>query len=291
MLKKIIEITFIVLQLVLPKHLLSRLVAKAGETHITFIKNTLINLAIDAFNIDIEEAISPDPRDYKNFNDFFMRELKEGVRPINQEPHVIASPADGLISQCGKIEQDMLIQAKGKYFSLSDLLGGDPELAEKFINGHFATIYLSPRDYHRVHMANSGTLLKSIYIPGELFSVNQITADHIQGIFARNERLVNIFENQHGMSASIMVGAMLVAGIETVWSGQVVPPIKPMNSYEKNNSEDIKLEKGDEMGRFKFGSTVILLYPENTIQWHDHILEGSSLKMGEAIGSYLHEKS
>jgi len=177
--------------------------------------------------------------------------------------------------------------AKGKYFELQTLLGGDKTLAEKFVNGHFATIYLSPKDYHRVHMPCDGKLLNSIYVPGELFSVNKTTAQHIQGLFARNERLVNIFESPKGPMASIMVGAMLVAGIETVWNGQVVPPLNAISTFSYGEKEKIKLAKGDEMGRFKFGSTVILLFTKSTIAWHEDFICGKVVKMGEAIGDYL----
>jgi phosphatidylserine decarboxylase len=286
MMKKSLEISFILLQLILPKHLLSRLVAKLGDTRISWLKNLLINLAIDAFNIDIDEAISSDPDDYASFNDFFMRELKEGAREIDSDALNIISPADGLVSECGKIEKDLLIQAKGKYFDLKSLLGGDQALAENFLDGHFATIYLSPRDYHRVHMACDGKLSKSIYVPGELFSVNQITATHIRALFARNERLVNVFDSKNGLSVSIMVGAMLVAGIETVWGGQVVPPKSAISTYESGKPEKVSLKRGEEMGRFKFGSTVILLFPKDTIEWNEDFLAGKIVKMGEAIGSY-----
>lgn len=287
MLKKIIDIAFIVLQIILPKHLLSRIIAKAADSENYFLKKILINLAIDAFNINVDEAISSKPKDYRNFNDFFMRQLKEGARSIDDKPNNIASPCDGEVSQCGSIEKDCLIQAKGKYFNLKTLVGGDEKLAEKFINGQFATIYLSPKDYHRVHMPCDGQLKNSIYVPGELFSVNKTTAEHIQGLFARNERLVNIFESPKGSMASIMVGAMLVAGIETVWSGQVVPPVSAISTFNADEKEKIKLSKGEEMGRFKFGSTVILLFPENTIQWNEDFVSGKLVNMGEAIGFYL----
>jgi len=287
MLEKITEVSFIILQIILPKHLLSRLIAKLGDSKISWIKNILINLAIDVFNIDTDEALSADPDDYPTFNDFFMRKLKEGARPIAQDKQSIISPSDGLISQYGKIEHDTLIQAKGKYFSLTTLIGGNQELAEKFIDGQFATIYLSPRDYHRVHMPCDGQLKESIYVPGELFSVNQTTAKHIDNLFARNERLVCIFDNKQGSIASIMVGAMLVAGIETVWSGQVVPPVNPIAEYSSHKADKIKLAKGDEMGRFKFGSTVILLFQKDSMKWNENIEAGMSVKMGQTIGEWL----
>lgn len=286
MLKKILDISFIILQILLPKHFLSRLVALAADSKNTLVKRALINLAIDAFNINIEEAISQKPKDYLSFNDFFMRELKDGARTIDANPKKIISPCDGEVSQCGKISGEMLIQAKGKNFDLKTLVGGDGKIAKQFINGHFATIYLSPKDYHRVHMPCDGELKNSTYVPGELFSVNKITAENIQGLFARNERLVNVFESSQGPVASIMVGAMLVAGIETVWGGQVVPPKTAISTFNLTEQDPIQLKKGDEMGRFKFGSTVILLFPENTISWHEDFVSGKIVKMGEAIGDY-----
>lgn len=286
MLKKILDSIFIISQIILPKHLLSRIISRAGDSKITLFKNSLINLAIDAFNINIDEAASNKPNDYPTFNDFFMRELKSGARSINLESNTITSPCDGEVSQCGTIENGSLIQAKGKYFDLKKLVGGDPALEEKFLEGSFATIYLSPKDYHRVHMPCTGTLDESIYVPGELFSVNQTTAQHIQGLFARNERLVNVFETHHGAMGSIMVGAMLVAGIETVWSGQVVPPKDALPIYKASAQTPINLNKGEEMGRFKFGSTVILLFPEGVMDWHENFIAGSKVQMGETIGRY-----
>jgi phosphatidylserine decarboxylase len=286
MFKNILDICFIILQVILPKHFLSRIIAVAADSENFFIKKALINLAINAFNININEAISQKPEDYKNFNDFFMRELKSDARTFDADTNKVISPCDGEVSQCGKIENGVLIQAKGKYFDLKTLLGGDDIIADKFINGHFATIYLSPKDYHRVHMPCDGKLSNSIYVPGELFSVNQTTAKHIQGLFARNERLVNIFETANGPMASIMIGAMLVAGIETVWSGQVVPPKNAISTFNKHEQENIELKRSEEMGRFKFGSTVILLFPENTITWQDDFTSGKIVKLGEAIGEY-----
>jgi len=288
MLKKTLDIAFIIIQVLLPKHLLSRLIAKLGDTEIAWLKNTLINIAIDAFKINMEEAAFHRPKDYLTFNDFFMRPLKDDARIVDKKQKNITSPCDGEVSQCGKIEQGSLIQAKGKYFDLLALLGGSSELTEKFNNGHFATIYLAPKDYHRVHMPCNGELNESIYVPGELFSVNQSTAQHIDGLFARNERLINVFTNgKKGNVASIMVGAMLVAGIETVWGGQVVPPKTAISCYQSSKQEAIKLKKGEEMGRFKFGSTVILLFPEGAMDWLEDFTPGTKVNMGQAIGKYL----
>lgn len=286
--KKFLTIIFIILQVVLPKHLLSRLIARAANSKLRWLKNTLINLAVDIFHIDIQEAISDDPNDYATFNDFFTRELKEGARSIETDKNIICSPCDGTVSECGKIENGFLIQAKGKYYELSTLLVGNKALTQSFQNGHFATIYLAPRDYHRVHMPCDGKLTQSIYVPGELFSVNQNTTEHIQGLFARNERLISVFADTHSkdVMASIMVGAMLVAGIETVWAGQVTPPRSAITTFNTQKQKTIKLKKGEEMGRFKFGSTVILLFPENSMNWLEDFQTGKIVKMGEAIGRY-----
>ena len=287
MFKQSINVVFIILQVLLPKHFLSRLIAKVAESRISWLKDFLIRLAIDVFDINIDEALSPHAKDYENFNAFFTRELKEGCRPVDQSKKSFVSPSDGVVSQFGKIEHGLLIQAKGKYYALEALLGGNKTLSETFINGEFATIYLSPRDYHRVHMPCSGKLTHSIYVPGELFSVNKTTADNINGLFARNERLINIFETDQGPMASILVGAMLVAGIETVWAGHVVPPKAAMNTFELRQEQLIELKKGEEMGRFKFGSTVILLFPEKTIRWEENVQLESFLKMGEKIGTFI----
>ncbi len=284
--KQTLDVIFIVLQVLLPKYLLSRLIAKLAESRKIWLKDFLIHLAIDVFDINIEEARSPAAKDYENFNAFFTRELKDGCRPIDQSENVFVSPCDGEVSQFGKIEYGSLIQAKGRYYSLEALLGGNKNLTDKFSNGEFATIYLSPRDYHRVHMPCAGKLTNSIYVPGELFSVNKATAQHINGLFARNERLINVFETEHGPMASILVGAMLVAGIETTWAGHVLPPRTALSTFELYQERRIELNKGQEMGRFKFGSTVILLFPDKTINWQAHFQVDTVVKMGEKIGTY-----
>ena len=287
MFKSFLDSVFIILQLIAPAHTLSRLISKLADSRIRWLKNFLINLAVDVFNINTEEAISSNPNDYQTFNDFFTRELKEGERPIEGDDNIVCSPSDGLVSQFGKIEHGQLIQAKGKYFTLQDLLAGNKELSEKFNGGEFATIYLSPKDYHRVHMPCEGQLQQSIYVPGALFSVNLTTANHINGLFARNERLINIFQSGNGPVAVILVGAMLVAGIETVWGGQVVPPKSALNTFSSGSDKDISLIKGEEMGRFKFGSTVILLFPKDTIEWNDSVKENAVVKMGESMARYI----
>lgn len=279
------KVIFIVFQYIIPQHLLSRLVGYLAETEISWLKNLLIYQFIKHYQVNMAEAKDPEPRNYKNFNQFFTRELAEGARAICSNKLALACPADGAISQLGKISNNQIFQAKGQYYSIEKLLA-DTEMAARYKNGHFATIYLSPKDYHRVHMPLTGTLESMIYVPGQLFSVNQTTAENVPNLFARNERLVCYFATEHGPMAIILVGAMIVAGIETVWSGQAAPPtgLPKTHSY-KGVSAEITVKKGDEMGRFKLGSTVILLFSENTVDWQEELKAGSPMLMGEAIAA------
>ena len=273
---------FVALQRTLPKHGLSRVIAKLAESKRPWLKNKLISAAIKAFDINMAEAATEDLDAYENFNAFFTRELKAGVRPIDTSKTSLISPADGAISQAGQISKNRILQAKGIDYSVSRLVGNSTQ-ALTYENGSFATIYLSPKDYHRVHMPISGKLLSSRYIPGELFSVNDQTAEALPGLFARNERLVCEFESTEcGHFSLIFVGAMLVAGIETIWSGFEQPG--PGAVRETDYSEDaFHFAKGDEIGRFKFGSTVILLFPQQSIEWSDNIKPSATVKMGEKI--------
>lgn len=273
---------FVALQRMLPKHGLSRVIAKLAESKRPWLKNNLISAAIKAFDINMAEAATENLDEYENFNAFFTRELKAGVRPIDASKTGLISPADGAISQAGRISKNRILQAKGIDYSVSRLVGNSTQ-AQTYDNGSFATIYLSPKDYHRVHMPISGKLLCSRYIPGELFSVNDQTAQALPGLFARNERLVCEFESaEFGRFSLIFVGAMLVAGIETIWSGFEQPG--PGAVRETDYSEDaFHFTKGDEIGRFKFGSTVILLFPQQSIEWSDSIKPSATVKMGEKI--------
>ena len=273
---------FVALQRVLPKHALSRLIARAAQSKRPWLKNYLIQQAIKSFSIDMSEAEFGDINHYTTFNEFFTRPLKQGVRPVDQSNSSIVSPADGAVSQAGKIDNNRLIQAKGVDYSAARLLGSSVE-AELFNNGEFATIYLSPRDYHRVHMPCDGRLLSARYIPGELFSVNEMTAEGLPNLFARNERLVCHFDSDNGPFVVIFVGAMLVAGIETVWHGfyQPNPELIQETDYSQKN---LRFSKGEEIGRFKFGSTVILLFPEHAMSWSDNMTPKSVLRMGEKVG-------
>ena len=277
---------FVALQRLLPKHALSRLIAKLAESKNTRLKNALINRAIKTFDINMDEAISDDLTSYDSFNAFFTRQLKPEARPLANGAKVITSPADGVISQAGEISKNRILQAKNVDYSLARLVG-DSKQAKQYENGIFSTIYLSPKDYHRVHIPADGQLLSTRYIPGELFSVNQQTAETVPNLFARNERLVCEFKSEQiGYFSVIFVGAMLVAGIETVWGGMEKrgPGAVRETDY---STQDIKFSKGDEIGRFKFGSTVILLFPKKCISLENSIRPLNSIKMGEKIALSL----
>ena len=276
---------FILLQHLLPQHLLSRLVGRLAECRTPWVKNLFINWFRKRYQVDMSQALQPDPEAYEHFNAFFTRALKPDARPLDDTEGAILSPADGAISQLGPIEHGRIFQAKGHSYALSTLLGGDLERAQPFINGSFATIYLSPRDYHRVHMPISGTLRESIYIPGDLYSVNQVTVAGVDNLFARNERLVAIFDTELGPMAMVLVGAMIVAGIETVWNGQVAPlPRQPLVLDPAPGQPAVELAAGDEMGRFKLGSTVILLFGPEAMDWAEQLGAGDSVVMGRRIG-------
>ena len=280
---------FIFAQYLTPQHALSRAVGLLAQTESPLIKDFIIKTFASTYQVNMEEALEPDLEQYKNFNDFFTRQLKADARPIDSALNSLAGPADGAISQLGKIEDQQIFQAKGHDYTVSDLLGGDKSLSEQFTNGTFATVYLSPKDYHRVHMPIDGTLKQMIYVPGDLFSVNTTTSENVPNLFARNERVVCIFDTQQGPMAMILVGAMIVAGIETVWAGEVAPAKRKLavTHYQPENPQEIKLKKGEEMGRFKLGSTVILLFGENKICWDTALEEGTAVKMGESMGVSL----
>ncbi|MGM0522187.1 MAG: archaetidylserine decarboxylase [Pseudomonadota bacterium] len=268
---------FSLLQYPLPHHALSRLTGKFAQCDNPWVKNTLINAFIKRFEVDMSQALEPDPSAYATFNDFFTRALKADARPLSDG---LLSPADGTLSQYGRLQAGQLVQAKGHTYSAQTLLGGDTALAEEFLGGSFATVYLSPKDYHRVHMPITGTLREMIYVPGRLFSVNEATAKHVPGLFARNERLVCVFDTEHGPMAMVLVGAMIVAAIETVWSGQVTP--LSGHPQRMHFGQPITLEKGAEMGRFKLGSTVVMCFA-NPVAF-EAIPTGSMVQMGQTLG-------
>ncbi len=276
---------FILLQHALPQHLLSRLVGKLADCRINWVKSTFISWFAKRYNVNMSEAVQESLNAYPDFNSFFTREIKLDRRPLADSD--VISPADGAISQLGPIDHGRIFQAKGRGYALTTLLGGYNDLAEQFIDGQFATVYLSPKDYHRVHMPVTGTLRDTIYVPGDLYSVNQTTAEGVENLFARNERLVAIFDTEYGPMAMILVGAMIVAGIETVWAGQVAPQQRKTwrIQHSPEPQEPITLEKGAEMGRFKLGSTVILLFGKDVIEWQENLQAGTPVNLGHAFAN------
>jgi len=272
---------FALIQYPLPHHLISRTVGWFAETRLSWLKNALIRAFIKRFKVDMDEAAEPDPTAYACFNDFFTRALRKGARPVAEG---LVSPADGTLSQFGRTHHGTQIQAKSQAYSLTSLLGGDTHRAAPFRQGSFATVYLSPSDYHRVHMPLTGTLKEMVYVPGRIFSVNQATADHVPGLFARNERLVCIFDTEEGPLAMVLVGAMIVAAIETVWAGQITPLSDQVQSIRFD--EPITLEKGAEMGRFKLGSTVVMCFGHEAS--FDAAELDASVRMGERLGEIPH---
>ncbi len=273
------------LQYILPKHLLSRLVGKFAAAEAGSVTTAFIKFFIKKYNVDMSEALYPHPEHYKTFNEFFTRQLKPEVRQIAGGDDVLIQAVDGAVSQFGDIHQDSIFQAKGHNYSLTTLLGGKPELAKPFKNGKFATIYLSPKDYHRIHMPVEGTLTDMVYVPGELFSVNPLTAENVPGLFARNERVIAFFDTPVGKMAMVLVGATIVASIETVWSGTVTPPAGKNVQHWQYGSDDeaaVKLEKGDEMGRFKLGSTIVVCFEKDQIEFED-MEAGMTTRLGEVF--------
>ncbi len=273
---------FIASQYLLPQHLLSRCVGRLAASETPWLKTMFIHWFARRYRVDMSEAANSDLASYASFNAFFTRALRNGARSIDPASDSIICPADGAISQAGYIEGDRVLQAKGQWYSALELLGGDAELAATFDDGAFATIYLSPRDYHRVHMPITGQLRRTIYVPGDLFSVNQTTADNVPRLFARNERLVCLFDTACGPVAVILVGAMIVAAIETVWAGHVAPSAR--RTVRSETPAAIQLDKGAEMGRFKLGSTVVLLFGKNTVTWDSAVTAGATVRMGQRIG-------
>lgn len=260
----------IAFQYALPKHGVSRLVGKLAAAEAGALTTTLIKLFIKQYKIDMSEALYEDPAHYKTFNEFFTRPLKPGIRPLAEASDIIAHPVDGAISQLGDVVDGQIIQAKGHDYSLQTLLGGKEEDVAPYLGGKFACIYLAPKDYHRIHMPIDGVLRKMIYVPGDLFSVNPLTAQNVPNLFARNERVVAIFDTEIGPLSMVLVGATIVASIETIWAGTVTPPAGKdvfTWTYPAEGMNAIKLKKGDEMGRFKLGSTVILAWGANQAEF------------------------
>ncbi len=285
---KVTDALFSLPQYLLPHHALSRLVYRATQIKVVWWKNGFIKNFIKLYKIDMQIAKESDPTAYENFNQFFTRPLKPEARPIAESEGGVISPVDAVVSQFGALVGDGendLIQAKGHDYSVDSLLGGGSKWVSKFQGGEFATLYLSPSDYHRIHMPLEGRLLETIYVPGRLFSVNQATARSIPSLFTRNERLVTIFETEVGPMALVMVGALFVSGIETVWGGGISrPPAKSVQRKVYGEGESaVSLQKGEELGRFNMGSTVILLFGSDQIKWADLIELGAKVQMGQLL--------
>ncbi len=271
-------------QYLLPQHTLSVLMHRLTRSQVKWFKNTFIRFISWKFKVDISEAASANLDDYPSFNAFFTRQLRDGIRPIAEGDAVVASPVDGAISQLGPISQGRIIQAKGHDYSVVELLGGDDALAKQFEQGQFATIYLSPRDYHRIHMPLSGKLTAMRYVPGKLFSVNQRTARAVPGLFARNERVVTVFETAYGPVVQVLVGAIFVGSMETVWAGQITPPYgKAIQDWQYQGDQALTLNKGEEMGRFNMGSTVVLLLPPGMPSFDSVWQAGKPIRLGQAM--------
>jgi phosphatidylserine decarboxylase len=281
------EKNFARLQHLVPQHALSRFVGRIASCESKWIKNTFISWFVKRYNVDMSLALEENPLAYASFNDFFTRALKPDARPIDTSENTILCPADGAISQLGPIRDGRIFQAKGQDYSTLELLGGDEALAAEFADGSFATVYLSPRDYHRVHMPYGGTLRSMISLPGELFSVNSATANQVPRLFARNERAAAIFDTDIGPMAVVLVGAMIVAGIETVWDGTIAPFASREIEVSNYPYQNLMLAKGDEMGRFKLGSTAVILFAKDKMQWAENFQAGSPTKMGEVMGKAL----
>lgn len=279
----------IALQYIMPKHAISRLVGKLAAAKMGWLTTKLISMFIKAYGINMSEAKLKKASDFDTFNNFFTRELAEGARTIDDDKDAICYPVDGAISQQGDIIDGQLIQAKGFNYSLTSLLGGDAATAAPFQGGKFSCIYLAPKDYHRIHMPMTATLREMIYIPGELFSVNPLTAENVPDLFSRNERVVAIFDTQFGELAMVLVGATIVASIETTWAGTITPPAGKdifRWQYPKEGVDAITFEKGDEMGRFKLGSTVVSTFAPNMLsEFSENARPGSVTRLGELYAS------
>jgi len=271
-------------QYLLPHHALSLLMSKLTHCQHPAWKDWLIKTVIRLYDVDMAEAKYPEPKHYPSFNAFFTRELKDGARPVSREAGSIACPADGVVSQAGRIEAGRIFQAKGHSYTALELLGGDARRAEAFADGSFATIYLSPRDYHRLHMPLAGTLTEMVHVPGRLFSVNHATVSSVPNLFARNERVVCLFDTEAGPMALILVGAIFVSSVETVWHGVVTPPTIKGSRVWRYAADAPRLEKGAEMGRFNMGSTIIVLFGADKATWNADLTAGRTLRLGENIG-------
>jgi phosphatidylserine decarboxylase len=270
-------------QYLIPKQALTALAGKFASMKAGNTTTSVIRWFVKRYNVNMAEAANPDIASYATFNDFFTRPLKEGARPLAQAD--LVSPVDGAISQFGPIQKDQIFQAKGHSYSTTALVGGDAALAAEFEDGHFATLYLSPKDYHRIHMPCAGVLRRMIYVPGDLFSVNPTTARGVPGLFARNERVVCVFDSPQGPFVQVLVGATIVGSMATVWHGLVNPP-RPGHLWERLYQDGgVRLAQGAEMGRFLLGSTVVLLFPRGPLAFNPQWAPTGAIRMGEKMGT------
>jgi phosphatidylserine decarboxylase len=277
---------FVGLQHLLPQHTLSRFVYRMTRSRRPAFKNLLIDNFVRGFQPVMEEASQPDPLAYASFNEFFTRTLRPDVRSIDANPLAVTSPVDGTISQIGRLEGLRMIQAKNRDFTLEALLGGPSQWTERLAGGAFATLYLAPYNYHRIHMPLDGSLRAAWYVPGRLFSVNTVTAGSVAGLFARNERVICMFEHGPMPFAMVLVGALFVGSIATIWHGDVTPyGPKARTTLEPRSGAPLALKKGEEMGRFNMGSTVILVLPPDTMDWSPSLHAGDAIRLGQRIGS------
>lgn len=274
---------FAAVQRALPTRLLSWLMFKLTRVRLRGFKNWFIRSFVRLYDIDLQQAVGTKAEDYADFNAFFTRALKAGARPLDPDPRALLSPVDGTVSRLGNISDESIVQAKGHDYSVTDLLGGDPALSKPFRGGSFCTIYLAPNNYHRIHMPLSGLVREWLYVPGRLFSVNPATVRALPGLFARNERVVTIFDSAIGPFALVLVGALFVGSMETVWSGRISPPHRRIGISRYVPPAPVRLARGEEMGRFNMGSTVILLSGPGALHWSDALGPGTSLRMGEGI--------
>lgn len=281
------EKLFAAVQRNLPTRLLSWCMYKLTRLETRWFKNAFIRVFMRLFRISLEEAALSKPELFPHFNAFFTRALRREARPLDPNPDVMISPVDGTVSQLGRLQGASVLQAKGHAYSAAELLGGDPERCAPFHDGHFCTIYLAPNNYHRIHMPLAGALREWVYVPGRLFSVNKGTVKTMPNLFAGNERVVSIFDTSHGPLALVMVGALFVGSMETVWAGLITPPHERprtgsgVASYQP--MRPVVLERGAEMGRFNMGSTVILLTAPGAVQWLENLTPGAEVRMGRAI--------
>ena len=279
-------VTFAVLpQYLLPKRWLTRLAGRAAGARLGDLTHAAIRRFVARYGVDMSEAADPRIESYASFNDFFTRALRPGARPLAEADYLC--PVDGAISQFGAIERDQIFQAKGHAYSTTALLGGDARLAAEFEHGQFATLYLSPRDYHRIHMPCAGRLRTMVHVPGDLFSVNPVTARGVPGLFARNERVVCAFDTARGPLALVLVGATIVGSMATAWHGVVNPPRPGRIRRWSYDEPRIELQRGEEMGRFLLGSTVVLLWPHGTLRFAPDWAPGGAVRMGQALGKAL----